>query len=300
MLDKRVLYFLAVVEEGSFSAAGKAHFITQSAISQQIAFLESDLSAQLFDRSFYKPKLTKAGELFYAFWDETLEREADMIVNLQAVSRIEGQVIHVGITGPLESKDLPSMIAFHEERFPEKIIKVTKGSFKSCMRQLEAGDLDAVFGRLDELSAQSTIEATPLIQSDICIICSPNHPLGKKEAVALEELGNYPIVALSQKAGPDYFTEFKQIIREKKIELKPVFYVDSVEELTISIQLNKGISWAGKTVVGKTDKFKVVDLESTYSSAICGIGKRKRNQREDVQNFIELCETYFKNEYPSL
>ncbi|MFC6464714.1 LysR family transcriptional regulator [Marinilactibacillus sp. GCM10026970] len=300
MLDKRVLYFIGIVEEGSFSAAGKAHLITQSAISQQIAFLESDLSVQLFDRSFYKPKLTKAGELFYTFWKETLEREADMILDLQTVSRIEGQMIHIGITGPLESKHLPSIIAFHEERFPEKIIKVTKGNFKSCMRQLETGELDAVFGRLDELSAQSTIEVTPLIRSDICILCSPNHPLGKQETVALEELGNYPIVSLSQKAGPDYFTEFKQIIREKKIELKTVSYVDSIDELTLAIQLNKGISWAGKKVLEKTDKFKAVDLETTYFSAVCGIGKRKRNQREDVQKFIELCETYFKNEYASI
>ena len=39
LLDKRIGYFLATVEEGSFSAAARKLFLTQSALSQQIALL---------------------------------------------------------------------------------------------------------------------------------------------------------------------------------------------------------------------------------------------------------------------
>lgn len=56
---------MAVVECGSFSAAGKALFMSQSAVSQQINNLEEELGVQLFDRNHYRPKLTDAGQFYY-------------------------------------------------------------------------------------------------------------------------------------------------------------------------------------------------------------------------------------------
>src|SRR5689334_16060920 len=53
--------FLAVVEEGSFSAAGRKLGRVQSAISYGIAQLESALDMQLFDRNGHTPVLTDAG-----------------------------------------------------------------------------------------------------------------------------------------------------------------------------------------------------------------------------------------------
>src|SRR5690606_19458178 len=53
--------FLAVVEEGSFSAAGRRLGRVQSAISYGIAQLESALGTQLFERGGHTPKLTDAG-----------------------------------------------------------------------------------------------------------------------------------------------------------------------------------------------------------------------------------------------
>lgn len=44
MMFKQVIYyFIAVVEEGSFSKAAKKYYLSQSAISQQITKLENDL-----------------------------------------------------------------------------------------------------------------------------------------------------------------------------------------------------------------------------------------------------------------
>jgi DNA-binding transcriptional LysR family regulator len=53
--------FLAVVREGSFSAAAKALFRTQPAISQTIKKLEDEIGRPLFDRSSRRGVLTDAG-----------------------------------------------------------------------------------------------------------------------------------------------------------------------------------------------------------------------------------------------
>ena len=55
--------FLAVVREGSFSAAAKALYRTQPAISQTIKRLEDEIGRPLFDRSSRRGLLTDAGRV---------------------------------------------------------------------------------------------------------------------------------------------------------------------------------------------------------------------------------------------
>ena len=46
MNTDRIAYFLAVVREGSFSAAAKNMYVSQTAISQQIASLEKEMRSE--------------------------------------------------------------------------------------------------------------------------------------------------------------------------------------------------------------------------------------------------------------
>src|SRR6478752_3140575 len=54
-------YFLAVVDEGSFTAAAEAVQISQSGISTQIQKLERELGLSLIDRSARRVAVTDAG-----------------------------------------------------------------------------------------------------------------------------------------------------------------------------------------------------------------------------------------------
>src|SRR4029453_15236496 len=53
--------FIAAVDEGSFSAAGRKLRRAQSVVSQTLANLELQLGVSLFDRSARYPKLTEEG-----------------------------------------------------------------------------------------------------------------------------------------------------------------------------------------------------------------------------------------------
>lgn len=62
---RRMAYFVAVVETGSFTAAAERLKITKSVVSQQVARLERELNATLLVRTTRKIKTTEAGHLFY-------------------------------------------------------------------------------------------------------------------------------------------------------------------------------------------------------------------------------------------
>lgn len=46
-------------------AAGKKIYMSQSAVSQQLARLEEELGISLFNRESYRPQLTKEGRFYY-------------------------------------------------------------------------------------------------------------------------------------------------------------------------------------------------------------------------------------------
>src|SRR5260370_42018635 len=54
--------FIAAVDEGSFSAAGRKLRRAQSVVSQTLANLEGQIGVQLFDRSRRYPRLTEQGK----------------------------------------------------------------------------------------------------------------------------------------------------------------------------------------------------------------------------------------------
>ena len=62
---RQIKYFQSVVHNNSFSEAAEECHISQSAISQQIKSLESELGVHLLERKNRKFTLTPAGEHFY-------------------------------------------------------------------------------------------------------------------------------------------------------------------------------------------------------------------------------------------
>ncbi|MEN3292090.1 MAG: LysR family transcriptional regulator, nitrogen assimilation regulatory protein [Burkholderiales bacterium] len=62
---RQLKYFIAIIESGSFSKAAIESHVVQSALSQQIAALETELEVQLLVRSAQGVTPTTAGQLFY-------------------------------------------------------------------------------------------------------------------------------------------------------------------------------------------------------------------------------------------
>ena len=84
--------FVRVVENGSFSAVGRAAGVGQPAVSKQITALEAHLGAQLLRRTSRSLSLTEAGQDFY-------EAAVRLLDDLQeAESRVgKGQTMPAGL-----------------------------------------------------------------------------------------------------------------------------------------------------------------------------------------------------------
>ncbi|GAA4641636.1 LysR family transcriptional regulator [Gordonia humi] len=76
---RQLEYVAAVAETGGFSRAAQRCFVSQSAISHQVAALERELAVELFDRSQRRVRLTEAGETFLPYARDLLALRDDAI-----------------------------------------------------------------------------------------------------------------------------------------------------------------------------------------------------------------------------
>ena len=118
---KQIRYFQSVVRLGSFTAAAEEHFISQSAISQQIKALEEELGVTLLERKKRSFTLTPAGEFFYK---KSLVLVADydnMVRELQKVSGNHGELLKVGLLKGYSGKEFHSAVSEFTVQYPDTL-----------------------------------------------------------------------------------------------------------------------------------------------------------------------------------
>ena len=290
MLDKKIDYFITAVEEGSFSAAARKLILSQSTLSQQIAILEEDLGVMLFDRSGYRPVLTRAGRTFY---EGCLKIRNQCTSLKEAVRKTDERIIRIGFTGTSENKEIMGLIRKFKQTHPLVSFTFQEGSFNRCVEKLIAREVDLTFGIDAELEHYSQIASYPLFDCPSCIICSFDHPLALKEQVAMEDLAGEEFILLSSKFGKNFHhavqgsfkaDAFMPIIREE---------VDTFDELIFHVSIGEGISIVSRNVVPEHD-VKAVDLVGSHHRSSYELGCLKDESNETILRFVEETRAYFQ------
>lgn len=167
---------LAVLDHGSFSAAGRALGRVPSAISMAVANLEAELDIELFDRSGREPVPTAAAR--------ALEPQARAIANGLRQLDAHALALHAGLErrlGLAVASELLSA-AWSEpllrlaEEFPALEVDVVSGPQDEMLRLLHAGEvqLALVFERpaIDDREAFQEVA-----QENLIAVAAPSHPL---------------------------------------------------------------------------------------------------------------------------
>jgi len=79
MNEKHIQYVLMIAQEGSFTAASRKLYVSQSSLSQTIKLIERDLGAPIFDRNTTPVSLTFAGQKYV----EAAQKVVDIRRSLQ-------------------------------------------------------------------------------------------------------------------------------------------------------------------------------------------------------------------------
>jgi LysR family tcuABC transcriptional regulator len=165
---RQLRYFVKVVEAGSMSRAALDLDLVQSALSQQISRLESELSTRLLQRSAKGVVPTEAGLAFFREAQLVL-RHAEQAARAAQQSRLTGTV-SVGLAPSTASVLGLPLIRAMRERYPDVRLHMVESLSGHLSAMLNARQLDlAVLFDTDPARRWSV---TPLLQEKLFLIRS--------------------------------------------------------------------------------------------------------------------------------
>lgn len=194
---KQLRYFLRIVEQGSMSRAALDLNLVQSALSQQITRLESELCTRLLHRTPRGVTPTEAGLAFYREAQLTL-RHADQAVRAAQQARLSGTVT-VGLAPTTSAVlGLPLMQAMRE-RYPDVRLHMVESMSGHLTGMLNARELDLALlfdTRLHQVQQAASArhwEIQPLLEEDLFLMRSATAPrLGAE--IPLAALAAEPLI----------------------------------------------------------------------------------------------------------
>ncbi len=145
LLDTRQLRaFLVLAREGSFTRAGKALFLTQSAISYAIKSLEGDLGCELFYRQGREVLLTPHGRELLTFAENIEKEMGHARLALGALDQNPRGSLCIGCTPAAAQHILPTVLREFKDSFPRYNVSIVPGETPELMERLHKNQVDVV------------------------------------------------------------------------------------------------------------------------------------------------------------
>jgi DNA-binding transcriptional LysR family regulator len=234
-VELRHLFALeAVAEEGSFSAAAIRLGYVQSAVSHQIAALESIVGHRLFDRTRgTKPvALTREGRLLYGHATTILARVRAAEADLSGAS--DAQTLVVGTFQAIASRIVPqalrNMDADVDVRLAEQATEV------GLLEQLTAGTVDVVFAELP--LPDGPFDHVVLFEDHYVLLAAARSEVGRAGgALTLRDLAALPLIGHS-----DERPRLEKHLDAR--DLRALFVARSDYNTTIQALVREGIGYA--------------------------------------------------------
>ncbi len=196
-------YFQAIAEAGHMGRAAQRLGRTQPALTKSVRRLETDIGAELFERSGRGLRLTSVGEVLLVRARQ-LRMSVDMTVReLGDVVRGEVGHVRVGSAATMAEYLLPQLFGRLLKSKPRVTIALTIGMNDVLRGLLSAGKLDIVIGPLAEKGSDGDFVTLPVMQDKVVVVARKGHPLLER-TIGLPEMAAHrwvlpgPAVAMRQ------------------------------------------------------------------------------------------------------
>lgn len=248
MLDIEILrIFCDLVEMRSFSKTAEKHIVSQSAISQQLAKLETSHKCQFLIRQKRPFELTQAGQLFYDSCKEMIARYEQFKNDLALLQKAGTDKINIAAIFSIGMHSLPPYLKKFMSRYPNVNVHVEycgSGHIKELVLQ---GNVDiglVAVPKRDKNLEVYDFEAEPLV-----LVCSPEHPLAREDTVALEKLPLHKFIGFEKDVPTRELID--NLLALSNVEIRPIMEFDNIETVKRAVEINSGISILPRTAISQ-------------------------------------------------
>jgi DNA-binding transcriptional LysR family regulator len=241
-IDLRQLrYFVAVAEELNFQRAAARVFITQPALSQQIARLEDELGVQLLVRTTRSVQLTKGGAQLLEGARGLLVQAQELFDGVRRAAQAFERVLRIAYPEYLNPPFIPAALREFSLQHPDVRVERINATSTEAAPLLRAGKLDVHFGITPP---DADFAQTDLLQGRMSLVMRRDHPLAARRQLAAADLGGHKLIFFARAQFPPLHDEVSALIRRTGVEPDYGF-----EVLTASVGAEMALQGLGAFLV---------------------------------------------------
>ena len=253
---RQLEYFLAVVQEGSFTRAAASVFMVQSSLSASLLSLERELGTELFIRGRRGAELTDAGRAFLGPARAALrevDRARDAVAEVEGLLR--GSVRVATVPLPRELDMSPTISAFRAEH-PDVDVRVVPAATQGAVQLVADGLADFAIAPLPP-QASRTLRFETLYSTPLVAVCPVGHRLAGARDLDPRELLDEPVIDLA----PGWWSRalFDRLLEERGLPRDVRLEVTDWHSVLTMVQRGVGISYGPKACVD-LETFDRLDL----------------------------------------
>lgn len=229
--------FLAVIREGSFSAAAKALYRTQPAISQTIKRLEDEVGRPLFDRASRRGLLTDAGRVLAVHAERLINFRQQALAALDDVRQLRSGRLTLAAN---ELTCLYLLPLLHEYRrlYPDMNITVQRALASRIPGQVM--DYGADIGVVTFRPDLDMLTSIVVYRDELAFVVPPSHPFARRAKVSITELARESFVA-HHVASP-YRHKVIETFQDKRVQLQMPVEMPTIDAIKKFVAMGNGVA----------------------------------------------------------
>jgi DNA-binding transcriptional LysR family regulator len=234
----RLKLFRDIAQSRSVSKGALMNGISQSAVSQYLQDLETQMGITLLDRGTRPLSVTDAGKLYLDMCRDTLNRRDEFQVALELLKgHVEGTV-RVASIYSVGLSELSRLEKEFLRRYPQARIEV---EYLRPEKVYEAVVTDrADIGLLSYPEANKEVTVLPWRQEQMAIAASPYHPLAKDSEVSPRDLDGMDFIAFDEDL--PIRKDIDRFLREQHVHVNVTLHFDNIQMIKEAVAHGSGVS----------------------------------------------------------
>lgn len=238
---KQLQVFICITQEKTMTAAAKKLFLSKPAVSMSLSELEKQLGQPLFDRKNNRLFINDYGRQLLPLADEQIERSKLISALFSHTTELNGK-LRIGASNTLGNHLLPLMLADFRKQFAHQNQSLLIDNSQIICEQIKEYQLD--IGLVEANLFDSQLQSIKWLKDEMVIVCNPEHPLGKKKYLNIDDLENQQWILREEGSGSRTF--FLNQIGQKLSHYHISLELKSTEAIINSTSAGLGIACISK------------------------------------------------------
>ncbi len=245
--------FIAVAEEGTFTAAARRIHLAQSGVSAHIKALEREIGQPLFERRPRVVRLTAAGSALLPHARAALDALAAGRASIDGLTGLLHGRLAIGTITSISPRsiDLPELLASFHHQYPGVDLSLVEDTAAMLTRRISDGALDVAFTSLtgETIAGMRTRE---LHREPVMAIFLSSDPLIPIRELVLSDLAQRPLIALPEGSGLRW--QLNRALRRAGVQAHIAFEAGDPDVLVALVEKGLGVGLVPQSALTQSDR----------------------------------------------